>query len=134
MQTAFSEFFEDINDALREAVRHLGGNKKAGAMLRPELPVTQAENWLRDCLNPDRREKLSPEQFILVLSKARQEGYHGAMNYLAASCGYEVPRPVTLEQQEQDLQQQLLDAIEQQGKMLAQLQRIQAARPVRGVA
>jgi len=134
MQTAFGEFFEDINDALREAVRQLGGNKQVGARLRPEMPVTQAEGWLRDCLNPERREKLSIEQVLLILLWSNEAGYHGTMNFLAAYCRYESPRPVTLEQQEIDLQAKILEGIERQNQMLAQLQRLQAARPVRSAA
>ncbi len=37
MQCSFGEFFEDINDALREAVRALGGVKQVGALLWPEV-------------------------------------------------------------------------------------------------
>lgn len=134
MQDTFIEFFEDVNDALREAVRQLGGNKKVGAMLRPEVPLTQAENWIRDCLNADRREKLSPEQVLLILVEARKAGYHGAMAFITGHCGYEKPRPISLEEQEADLQSQILAGLEVQNKLLAQLQRVQAAKPVRGAA
>jgi hypothetical protein len=131
MQTQFAEFFEDINDALREAVRQLGGNKKLGATLRPELPVTQAENWLRDCLNPERREKLSPEQLMLILSMASAEGYHGTMAFIAQMSRYEPPRPVTLEQQEADLQARFIESVDAQQRLLTQMQRLQGLRPVR---
>lgn len=134
MQESFVEFFEGVSDALREAVRQLGGNKKVGAMLRPELPIDQAESWLRHCLNDDRREKLSPEQVLLILVEARKAGWHGAMAFIASHCGYERPRPVSLEEQENDLQAQILAGLEIQNKLLAQLQRVQAAKPVRGVA
>ena len=134
MQDTFIEFFEDINDAMREAVRQLGGNKKVGAMLRPEIPLTQAENWIRDCLNPDRREKLSPEQVLLILVEARKAGYHGAMAFIAGHCGYDKPRPVSIDEQEADLQSQILAGLEVQNKLLAQLQCVQAAKPVRGAA
>lgn len=134
MQDTFIEFFEDINDALREAVRQLGGLKKVGAMLRPELPIAQAESWLRHCMIEDRREKLSPEQVLLILVEARKAGYHGAMAFINAHCGYEKPRPISLEEQEADLQSQILAGLEVQNKLLAQLQRVQAAKPVRGAA
>lgn len=134
MQDTFIEFFEDINDALREAVRQLGGNKKVGALLRPELPIAQAESWLRHCMSEDRREKLSPEQVLLILVEARKAGYHGAMAFITGHCGYDKPRPVSIDEQEADLQSQILAGLEVQNKLLAQLQRVQAAKPVRGAA
>jgi hypothetical protein len=134
MQQPFEEFFEDINDALREAIRQLGGNKVVGSRLRPELPVNQAEGWLRDCLNDARREKLSPEQVLLIMLWASEAGYHGVMNYVASYARYEMPRPVSAEQQEVDLQTRILEGIERQNKMLEQLQRVQRSRSVRSVA
>jgi hypothetical protein len=134
MQQPFEAFFEDINDALREAIRQLGGNKVVGSRLRPELPVTQAEGWLRDCLNEARREKLSPEQVLLLMVWANEAGYHGLMGYVATTSRYEAPRPVSAEQQEIDLQTLILEGIERQNKMLEQLQRVQRARVVRTAA
>lgn len=128
-QTAFTEFFEDINDALREAVRQLGGNKKVGALLRPELPLTQAESWMRHSLSADRREKLSPEQVLFILAEARKVGYHGAMAFVTGHCGYEEPRPVDLDRRTADLQAQILDGIARQNELLAQLQALQAMKP-----
>lgn len=132
MQAPIPEFFEDINAALREAVRQLGGNKQVGPRLRPELPINQAEGWLRDCLNPERREKLSPEQVVLIMLWAGQSGYHGVMHFVASSCSYEPPRPVTPEDQEAELQRQFIAAVEAQQQLVAQMQRIQAIRVVGG--
>lgn len=65
-------------------------------LLWPELghAPDQAANKLRDCLNPDRREKLSPEQFVLLLRKSREAECHAAMGYLLHECGYAAPEPV----------------------------------------
>ena len=60
-------FSEDIHDALRDVVRALGGVKDAGARLRPELPADAAGHWLKDCLNPERRHRLDPEQVLWLL-------------------------------------------------------------------
>jgi hypothetical protein len=124
MQAQFAEFFEDVNDALREAVRQLGGHKKVGPLLWPELPLDSASNRLRDCLNPDRREKLSPEQALLILCKAREVGYHGAMAFVAFTAGYEPPRPVVPEDQEAELQRTFIDAVERLESIQKQLQRV----------
>lgn len=130
MQAAFSEFYEDINDALRDVVRQLGGNKKVGPKLWPELLEEQAGNRLRDCLNPDRREKLSPEQVLLLMRLAREAGVHAAMSYLAFSAGYEPPRPVDPGDQEAELQRTFIDAVERLEGIKTQLQRVQQMRRV----
>lgn len=125
MQTVFAEFFEDINDALREAVRQLGGHKKVGPALWPELPVEQAGNRLRDCLSPERREKLSPEQVVLILRMAGAAGFHGAMGFVALSAGYEAPRAVSVDDQEAELQRTFVDAVARLEGIQRQLQRVQ---------
>jgi hypothetical protein len=130
MQATFSEFYEDVNEALREAVRHLGGHKKVGPLLWPELLAEQAGNRLRDCLNPDRREKLSPEQVLLILRLACQGGFHGAMAYFAFNAGYEPPRPVVPEDQEAELQRKFIDAVEHLGAIQKQIGRVQSLRKV----
>lgn len=130
MQAFFAEFFEDLESALREAVRQLGGNKEVGRLLRPELPVEQAGNWLRDCLNPERREKLSPEQVLLLLRLARDAGFHGAMGFLAFTAGYESPRPVDPNDQEAQLQSSFIDAVGKLEAIQKQLQRVQGLKRV----
>ncbi len=124
MQLEIGECFESINDALSSAVTALGGFKKVGPMLRPELQIEQAGGWLRGCLNIGRREKLSPEQVMLILRTARQAGYHAAMNFVAFDAGYKAS-PVDPQTQEAELQEKFIDAVEGLSAIQAQLQRIQ---------
>ena len=127
MQLEIGECFESINDALSNAVTALGGFKKVGPRLRPELPIDQAAGWLRDCLNSGRREKLSPEQFLMILRLARDNSYHSAMNFVAFDTGYKAA-PVDAESQEAELQNRFIDAVEGLSAIQSQLQRIQRAR------
>lgn len=129
MQLEIGECFESVNDALQSAVTALGGFKKVGPVLRPELPIDQAAGWLRDCLNPGRREKLAPEQLMLILRQARAAGYHAAMNFVAFDTGYKAA-PVDPESQEAELQSRFIDAVEGLSAIQAQLQRIQRVRAV----
>ena len=128
MQASIVEFFEDLDDALREAVRQLGGHKKVGPQLRPELPLDQASNWLRDCLNTDRREKLSPQQLLLVMRLAAKQGYHGLMGFVAFDAGYEQPRPVTADDQAAELQRDFVAAVERLDQIQRQMTRNQVRR------
>lgn len=127
MQLEIGECFENINDALQAAVTALGGYKKAGPMLRPELSIDQAAGWLRDCLNPARREKLAPEQVMLILRKAREASYHAAMNFVAFDTGYKAV-PVDPLTQEAELQERFIAAVEHLQGIQSQMQRVQRAR------
>jgi hypothetical protein len=127
MQLEIGECFESVNDALHAAVNALGGYKKVGPALRPELPIDQAAGWLRDCLNPSRREKLAPEQVMLVLRKAREAGYHAAMHFVAFDTGYKAT-PVDPQTQESELQERFIAAVEHLQGIQAQMQRVQRVR------
>lgn len=124
MQQEIGEFFESVNDALVSAVTALGGNKKVGAKLRPEMLADQAGGWLRDCLNPDRREKLSPEQVMLIAKMAREAGYHSLMNFIAFDTGY-TARPIDVETQEAILQEEFIAAVQKLGSIETRLGRVQ---------
>jgi hypothetical protein len=129
MQLEMGEFFESVNDALQAAVTALGGYKKVGPQLRPELPIDQAAGWLRDCLNSARREKLAPEQLMLLLRLARAAGYHAAMTFIAFDTGYKA-QPVDPESQEAELQEQFIVAVGKLESIQAQMQRVQRVRAV----
>jgi hypothetical protein len=127
MQLEMGEFFEDINDALVALVTAIGGYKKVGPLMRPELPIDQAAGWLRDCLNAQRREKLSPEQVVLLLRLGREAGYHAALNFLAFATGYKA-QPVDPESQEAQLQERFIEAVQGLTAIQSQLERLQRLR------
>jgi hypothetical protein len=129
MQLEIGECFESVNDALQAAVTALGGYKKVGPMLRPELPIDQAAGWLRDCLNPARREKLAPEQVMLILRKARDAGYHAAMHFVAFDTGYKAA-PVDPESQIEQLQERFCDSVQALSQMASKLERMQRMKAV----
>lgn len=128
MQTSIPECFETLNDALKEAVRAAGGNKVVGAKLWPELPLDAAANRLRDSLNPDRRDKLSPEQTQLILRLACDAGYHGAMAYWCFGASYDAPNPVTPDQQNDELQRKFVEAVEGLAIIQDRMRKLQQAR------
>lgn len=127
MQLEMGEFFETINDALQATVTALGGFKKVGPKMRPELPEEQAAQWLRDCLNPSRREKLSPEHLLMLLRMARAGGYHAAMHFLAFDTGYRAV-PIEPDTQEAELERDFIAAVGKLEGIQAKLQRIQRVR------
>lgn len=81
-------FFETAEEALAAVVAAAGGFKSVGHRMRPDLAADQAGNWLRDCLNPHKRDKLSPGQLVLLLAEGKRAGAHGAMHYFEREAGY----------------------------------------------
>lgn len=127
MQLEMGEFYESVNEALRSAVNGLGGFKKVGPLMRPELTVDTAAGWLRDCLNPDRREKLSPEQVMFIIREAGKANIHSLMSFIAFDTGYKAT-PVAPQTREAELQQKFVDAVEGLAAIQSQLQRVQRLR------
>jgi hypothetical protein len=110
-------FHEDINDALRGAVKACGGTKVVASKLWPEKPLNDAQSYLNDCLNATRPAKLSPEQVVFLLRWAKEQGFHGAINYVCAEAGYANPAPVEPEDEYAKLQREYVQAV----KLLASL-------------
>ncbi len=95
-------FYDCLEDALKSLVQRLGGAKAVGAALFPEKSPDSAARALLDCLNPERAEKLSAGQILLVLRMGHEAGIHDAKRYIDAETGYETV-PVTRAEQEDRL-------------------------------
>ena len=87
-------FYESSEDAMRAAVQSLGGTKRVGALLWPDLSPDNAGRRLSDTLNPHRSERLTLSQVMRVLQMAKAAGHHGPMSWIASEIGYAV-QPVT---------------------------------------
>lgn len=128
-------FFEDLNEAIKALVQYLGGTKKVGQMLRPELSVDAASTYIRDCMNPDRREKLSPEQLILLMKKGREAGCHVLMSYLSDEAGYKAPEPLEPLDEAAELMKQYIACGEAMKSIAARMDRaVEMVRPVTRVS
>jgi hypothetical protein len=127
--------FADWNDAITGVVHALGGYKKVGVLLRPELrekPISAAQ-WLRDCLNPDRAERLNPDQVFMLLRLARQANYHAAKHWMDAELGYEQGRPLKPEDEAASLQQRGADLVRELRTVTERLERL-AVPPLQSVS
>jgi hypothetical protein len=112
MQNAL--FHERIEDAVDEVSRSVGGRKKMACELWPDKPARDAHNLLDACLNPDRRERLSPSQLMYIARRGREVGCHAVMMFIDHDCGYE-SKPVN-RAEEVD---RLTSVVEQSTKTLA---------------
>lgn len=122
-------FHESINDALHDLVAALGGSKAVGARMRPELSPDNAGRWLADSLNHDRREHLTPEQMLWLLSEGRKAGIHAAMEYLAHECGY-AASAIEPEDERAELQREYIEAARAMARMAERIERVNSPRAV----
>jgi hypothetical protein len=110
------QFIDSINDALTEIVRALGGPKKVGPMLKPDLTVHDSSNVVSACLNIDRRERFTPEQVQFLLREARKICCHAAINFICGDAGYTSPQPVEPEDEKAKLMREFIEATKQQSR------------------
>lgn len=103
-------FHDDIWQALTDCVRAMGGNKKVGALLRPEMDGQDAGKWLANCLSPNRPEKLCLEQVQWLLRESRKVGCHAGMTFLTRDAGYMDPQPVEPEDERAALMREFVEA------------------------
>lgn len=129
MSTQPALFHESISDALRELVASLGGTKAVGARMRPELPADHAGRWLNDCLNDSRREHMTPEQLMWLLTEGRRTGIHGAITWIATECGYSAPQPVEPEDERAQLQREYIEAAKSMARLAAKIERTSTPGP-----
>lgn len=105
-------FYEDVNEVLRAIVAALGGAKKVGAAMRGnDIGVDAAQRWILQCLNPDRPERFTPEQFLWLLREARKIGFHDGMHFLNTSAGYAPPAPIEPEDERARLNREVVEAV-----------------------
>lgn len=88
-------FFESVAEVLDHTIKALGGYKFVGAALRGDKAPDQAAQWLRDCLNPEKREKLDPDQLFVLVRMGREKGVHAYMQYLSAELRYAPPKALS---------------------------------------
>lgn len=116
---------ETIEEALTATIQAMGGLKRVGAELRPELDPHAAGRWLADCLNPDRREHLTPPQLCLLRRKARQAGVHLLAAYEARDAGYADPQPLEPEDERALLQRQFIEQTKLLAKIVQRAERLE---------
>lgn len=123
-----SLFHESLGDALRECIAVCGGMKAVGVKLWPEKDADHAGRTLADCLNDAKRDKLSPEQVLLILRMARAHGCHAGMAFIARDLGYSDPQPIEPEDERAALQRQFIESTALLVKMAERIEDL--ARPV----
>lgn len=123
-----------IYEALVECVRAAGGSKHVAAMLWPAKAarnLDDARRYLASCLDPDRAEKLSLDEILLIMRAARERGCHVAMTWLSRELNYTPPLPIRPRDEADDLRRQMLEMGRKLADGLDRLRQIEerAGRP-----
>lgn len=121
-------FAQDLREALRTLVAHLGGVKRIGAQMRPDLPADDAGRWLSKCLDRERPEKLSFEQLLYLLRLGHDAGCHVAMQYLAAEAGYHAT-PIEPLDERAALERQFIDSVRALHAIESRMERLAGLAP-----
>lgn len=116
-------FFDTYEDAIRDTVTALGGNKVVGNMLWPALPVDDAGRKLSHCLNRDKREKLDMGELRLIRHAARKAGIHTLAAYEMRDAGYSDPQPVEPEDERAALMREFVQASKGFASLVARMDR-----------
>lgn len=116
-------FFDDEMDALREAVRALGGPQVVGHMLRSGLAPDKAGGWLRDCLNAERREKLEFHEVLAIFRRAREAGCHEPWQWINGEVGYRC-EPMIPEDEKADLMRKYIAAAHEFSHLAERIERL----------
>lgn len=120
-------FVEDYDEAIRATVQALGGFKRVGADMKPDLGVEAAGRWLSDCCNPSRRERLTPSELAYLRRRARQAGVHVLASFEMREAGYADPQPVEPEDERAALQRDFIEHTKMLERMLQRLQSLGSA-------
>lgn len=117
-------FIEDIYEAVRTVSMALGGTKKAGALLKPDLPADKAGEWLANCLNRARPEKLDPEQLMFLAREGRRVGCHAIASFMCQDGGYAPPNPIEPEDERAALQRAYIESVRAQRQIADRLEKL----------
>lgn len=116
-------FYDGPDDALATTVMALGGYKKVAGQLWSGMKIESAYARLKSCFNPDKPEKLSPDEVDRLVEWGRAVGCHAYMHYMGQRHRYEVT-PMEPEDERDKLMRQFIQSVEdakQFGKLLEKM-------------
>jgi hypothetical protein len=123
-------FHERIEDAIAAVVDRLGRKKVAGLLWPDKIP-RDAHNLIDACLNPERKERLSPTQLMFVARLGRDAGLHGIATFMCRELGYADPEPIEPEDEARKLQREFMEGVKRMEGMAKRLEQLQPYRLVR---
>lgn len=118
-----SLFVDSLNDAIRDTARAIGV-KRVAKELWPAKGEEEAARYLADCLNPDRPQKLSGEEILVIARRGRDVGCHLITGFICMDTGYAPPQPIAPEDAKAELQRAYIESVKEQKRIAERLERM----------
>lgn len=118
-------FYDDINDAIGTVVMSLGGYKKVGHMLRPNMKIESAYAWLKECVKPNGDQHLDQHEMTTLIREGRKVGCHAIMEYWSRDAGYET-KPKEPEDERAELRRKVVNAVGEFSALVKRLEQLEA--------
>lgn len=125
-------FHERIEDAVG-AVADVLGRKRIACELWPDKTPRDAHNLLDACLNPERRERLTPSQLMFIARNGRESDLHAIVTFIARELGYEDPKPVEPEDEKARLQREYIEAAKRMARIAERVESLSAPAQTPGL-
>lgn len=127
-------FYDSYVDALRDDVNALGGPKDVGKWFWAEKSIEAARNMLNDCLNDNRRERLTDEQERLIMRKARAaRGFSAALYFICDDTQFERPKALNPEDERAKRERELIDTVRRAEQLAAELRKLLPGAPLQAI-
>lgn len=129
---------DDIYEALKKGCRAIAlfigkdprsWSKEIGSILWPHKSPEDARDYLLNCLDRDRKEKLDIEQVLWIIRKANDAGCHIPMAFICDDTNYQRTTPIVPQQQVADLQKRYIAAVKEIRELSIQMDKKLAELP-----
>ena len=117
-------FIDNMNAALAEIVRALGGPKAVGCLLWPTKDPERAAEDVRACLNVHRAERFKPDHVFFLFRRAREAGFHAAKHWFDEATGYAPSEPLEPEDERAKLMRAFNESVALQAQIAARMERL----------
>lgn len=81
---------DSFEEAIGAAISAAGGTKRVAEILWPALKRETAYTRLKHCLDPEKADKLSLGELLMIARLAREHGDHSIARYFGRDVGYEI--------------------------------------------
>ena len=120
-------WYDDILDAIKADAIAIGGKgwaKSVGLLLWPEKTADGAQRQILDCLNPDRNQRLTPEQLTLIIREARKVDSFCTIAFICGDAHLSMPQPVDPESEKDRLRREVVNAANTFKQLVERLERV----------
>lgn len=120
-QLTFCSMFDSAEEATSAAIVRSGKEfKEVAGKVFPALAAASAYARLKASLNPEKPEKLTADEHLLIANFCGEFDY---LYYCAGKCHHSMPQPVAPQDEKAELQRRFVAAAEDMKKLAAQLER-----------